>query len=144
MVKLQPTVALATIFLLTSVVGKSLDYLFNFDFTYLYLFNPSLAISVHSHESEESSSESNSSDSNESGEPALKIDGDQNQQMNESVTERSGDDVTDPILGIYDPRESQDGIAPYQVSVQSSGQHACGGSIISKNWVVTAAHCLNE
>lgn len=33
---------------------------------------------------------------------------------------------------------------PWQVSVQKSGGHACGGSIISNDFVVTAAHCLQS
>ncbi|KAL7305310.1 hypothetical protein TKK_0002441 [Trichogramma kaykai] len=32
---------------------------------------------------------------------------------------------------------------PYQVSLQYGSQHICGGSIIDKEWILTAGHCVN-
>lgn len=42
------------------------------------------------------------------------------------------------IVGGVDIRIEE---APYQVSLQYFNEHMCGGSIISKSFVVTAAHC---
>jgi trypsin len=32
---------------------------------------------------------------------------------------------------------------PYQISLQHDGDHFCGGSIISPNYIVTASHCTS-
>ncbi|XP_011630694.2 LOW QUALITY PROTEIN: transmembrane protease serine 9-like [Pogonomyrmex barbatus] len=47
--------------------------------------------------------------------------------------------ITPQIVG---GEEAPEGGYPYIVSLQISGQHFCAGSIINKDWVMTAAHCV--
>ena len=40
--------------------------------------------------------------------------------------------------------EAQLGSVPHQVSLQDKGYHYCGGSIVTSNFIFTAAHCCPE
>ncbi|XP_078509275.1 serine protease 33-like [Lissotriton helveticus] len=42
---------------------------------------------------------------------------------------------------IVNGQDAVNGAWPWQASVQVDGQHICGGTIITNNWVLCAAHC---
>ncbi|XP_043823162.1 trypsin-like [Dromiciops gliroides] len=51
----------------------------------------------------------------------------------------SSDDDEDKIVGGYTCEKS----LPYQVSLNAGRRHICGGSLINKEWVLSAAHCYS-
>ncbi|XP_050406249.1 MAM and LDL-receptor class A domain-containing protein 2 isoform X2 [Patella vulgata] len=45
---------------------------------------------------------------------------------------------------IVNGEDASPGVWPWQISMQRIGKHYCGGSLISPNFVVTAAHCIEQ
>lgn len=48
------------------------------------------------------------------------------------------------VARIVDGEAIEIGDTPWQVSLQNMGYHFCGGAIITRNHVLTAAHCVDD
>lgn len=52
--------------------------------------------------------------------------------------------MAQPRGRILGGQEAKSHERPYMASVQVNGKHVCGGFLVSEQWVLSAAHCLED
>lgn len=62
------------------------------------------------------------------------------QQVTDGSTDRQAPDLSAQVIN---GTTSQAGARPYQVALLNNGRQFCGGTLISDQWVLTAAHCVD-
>jgi len=45
---------------------------------------------------------------------------------------------------VFNGQDARLGYFPHQVSMSIDGEFECGGSILNENWILTAAHCVDD
>uniref|UniRef100_A0A803VA53 Peptidase S1 domain-containing protein n=1 Tax=Ficedula albicollis TaxID=59894 RepID=A0A803VA53_FICAL len=64
--------------------------------------------------------------------------------LNSTKEEFENMNVTEEEIKVTTGEEAVPYSWPWQASVQIAAEHICGGAVLAREWVVTAAHCLHS